>query len=45
MIELCPLDWGIEEVCALTVDTASLNDVGVEYLKNKFLKKNGWFLF
>lgn len=41
VIELCLLDWGIEKLCTLNVDNASSNDVAVEYLKNKFSKKNG----
>lgn len=35
-IESCLLDWGIIDVCTLTVDNASSNDVAVSYLKDKY---------
>ncbi|KAH9651254.1 BED-type domain-containing protein [Citrus sinensis] len=36
-IESCLLEWGIERVCAITVDNASGNDVAIDYVKNQML--------
>lgn len=39
VIELCLLDWGIENVCTITVDNATSNDVAIDYLKKMMSKK------
>ncbi|KAH9685852.1 hypothetical protein KPL70_014129 [Citrus sinensis] len=36
-IETCLIEWGIERVCAVTVDNASGNDVAIDYVKNQML--------
>ncbi|KAK9273474.1 hypothetical protein L1049_018284 [Liquidambar formosana] len=43
-IESCLLEWGLENVCTITVDNASNNDTAVAYLKKKYGKKNGGIL-
>ena len=39
VIELYLLDWGIENVCSITVDNATSNDVAIDYLKKMTSKK------
>ncbi|CAN1279080.1 Zinc finger BED domain-containing protein RICESLEEPER 2 [Linum perenne] len=46
-IETNLIDWGIEKVLTITVDNASSNDVGMQYLKRSFINwkenvLNGW---
>ncbi|CAN1783009.1 Putative AC transposase [Linum perenne] len=36
-IETNLIDWGIEKVLTITVDNASSNDVGMQYLKKRFI--------
>ena len=36
-IGACLLEWGIERVCAITIDNASGNDVAIDYVKNQML--------
>ncbi|CAN1783011.1 Putative AC transposase [Linum perenne] len=48
-IETNLIDWGIEKVLTITVDNASSNDVGMQYLKKRFINwkenvLNGEFL-
>ena len=42
--EACLIDWGIEKLCTLTIDTVSANDVALAYLKRKFSKKSDAFI-
>ncbi|XP_042436796.1 zinc finger BED domain-containing protein RICESLEEPER 2-like isoform X2 [Zingiber officinale] len=35
-LEMCLLEWGIDNVFTITVDNASSNDVAITYLKEKF---------
>uniref|UniRef100_A0A803KN13 HAT C-terminal dimerisation domain-containing protein n=1 Tax=Chenopodium quinoa TaxID=63459 RepID=A0A803KN13_CHEQI len=37
-VEKCLLEWGITKVMTITVDNASSNDVGVQYLRKRLLR-------
>ncbi|KAK8662837.1 hypothetical protein V6N13_024724 [Hibiscus sabdariffa] len=39
-LENCIRDWGIERVFSVTVDNASANSVGIEYLRKKLNHRN-----
>ncbi|KAL4351171.1 hypothetical protein GQ457_06G016050 [Hibiscus cannabinus] len=39
-LEKCIRDWGIERIFTITVDNASANTVGVEYLRKKLNHRN-----
>ncbi|KAK8701839.1 hypothetical protein V6N13_020217 [Hibiscus sabdariffa] len=39
-LEKCIRDWGIERVFSVTVDNASANSVGIEYLRKKLNHRN-----
>ncbi|KAL4302000.1 hypothetical protein GQ457_10G011150 [Hibiscus cannabinus] len=39
-LEKCIRDWGIERVFTITVDNASANGVGIEYLRKKLSHRN-----
>ncbi|XP_059635281.1 zinc finger BED domain-containing protein RICESLEEPER 2-like [Cornus florida] len=43
-VEGCLLEWGIDQLCTLTIDNASCNDTVVSTLKRKFNKRNGLLL-
>ncbi|XP_077237332.1 zinc finger BED domain-containing protein RICESLEEPER 1-like [Tasmannia lanceolata] len=43
-VESCMIQWGIENVCTITVDNASSNDTAVGYLKKKISNRNGFIL-
>uniref|UniRef100_A0A803KUW4 hAT-like transposase RNase-H fold domain-containing protein n=1 Tax=Chenopodium quinoa TaxID=63459 RepID=A0A803KUW4_CHEQI len=44
-VEKCLLEWGINKVMTITVDNASSNDVGVQYLRKRLLRwKDGTVL-
>jgi len=34
-VEQCLLEWGTEKVLTVTVDNATANDVGIQYLKKR----------
>ncbi|KAJ9546987.1 hypothetical protein OSB04_019530 [Centaurea solstitialis] len=38
-IELCLVDWGLQNVFTVTVDNASNNDITLEYLKNNIFNR------
>ncbi|CAO2826302.1 unnamed protein product [Amaranthus hypochondriacus] len=43
-VEKCLLEWGITRVLTITVDNASANDVGIEYLSSRLRRwKDGQF--
>ena len=37
------VDWGMQKLCALTIDNATSNDTAITYLKIKFFKRNDSF--
>ncbi|GKD13144.1 mitogen-activated protein kinase, conserved site-containing protein, partial [Tanacetum coccineum] len=39
-VELCLVDWGLQNIFTITVDNASTNDITIEYLKSKFVRKD-----
>lgn len=39
-IELCLASWGISKIFCLTVDNASSNDIGIQYLKRRYQSWN-----
>ena len=36
-LEVCLVEWGIKNICTITVDNASSNDVAIGFLKNKLV--------
>ena len=37
VLEVCLVEWGIKNICTITVDNASSNDVAIGFLKSKLV--------